>query len=96
MITMKKNKTINHIGQLVLMVVVVFLVFIRIFAKQHDGLEWWLAKPKNNSMIMIFTAITYACFLLWLDDFFKKNWKERNYLPLLAVVAGIVFILFLF
>jgi membrane associated rhomboid family serine protease len=46
-------------------------------------------------------AITLGAFIimngilpLWMDDFFKKNWNEREYYPLLVIMVG-VFVMYL-
>jgi H+/Cl- antiporter ClcA len=45
----------------------------------------WLSNFNVIYTIIGVIAVLCAIFFLWIDEFFKKPWKERNYKPLIVI-----------
>jgi UDP-N-acetylmuramyl pentapeptide phosphotransferase/UDP-N-acetylglucosamine-1-phosphate transferase len=45
--------------------------------------EWLLDNPYGKIVIFL---LLYAIFRMWVDDFLKKKWKEKDYRPLMFII----------
>jgi len=83
----------NKLKKIVTGVLPVAFVAIILFIKTDDFypegdniilLPFWYIYL--NHILAFILLILYAGFRMWTDDFFKKNWKKKNYIPLLIAI----------
>ena len=85
----KKNLIIQSSGVFYTLVIFVFIVLPLFFKKTHIAVPKWMT-PENRGIIIMVIVILYSILLLWLQDFFKKKWSERDYTPIFAIILAIL------
>jgi UDP-N-acetylmuramyl pentapeptide phosphotransferase/UDP-N-acetylglucosamine-1-phosphate transferase len=85
----KKIKTTGRLIFEIIIIAVLLLPFLsrRITLLNHFPLDWI---QQHSFDIIVILAIVCAVFILWCDDFIKKDWKEKNYKPFIALIAIIL------
>ena len=87
---LKKNSKTKKIVKAIFQAIVITLVAVQYFFGRGDLTNGcWILDFHKVYITIASIGILYAIFLLWVDDFFKKNWKERDYYPLVGIALAV-------
>ena len=84
----KKNLTIQF-RMVFALIALVFFALPLFFEKIHITVPKWMGSEIRGVIIMVI-LILYAVLELWLENFFKKKWKERDYTPVIIIIFAIL------
>ena len=84
----KKKLTIQFRGVFAL-IVLVFFALPLFLEKIHIAIPKWMSSEGRGIIIMIIVLL-YAVLELWMENFFKKKWRERDYTPIVVIIIAIL------
>jgi UDP-N-acetylmuramyl pentapeptide phosphotransferase/UDP-N-acetylglucosamine-1-phosphate transferase len=89
----ESKKKIKIIGGLIFEIIIIIVALLPFLSRKITPLNHFLPDwiQQRSLNIIAILAIVYAVFCLWCDDFMKKDWKEKNYTPFIALLT-IIFI----
>ncbi|MCL2097145.1 MAG: hypothetical protein FWH23_00095 [Bacteroidales bacterium] len=87
--TIKKKNLILQFRGVFALIILVFFALPLFFKKIHVAVPKWMESEMRGVIIMII-LIVYSILELWLQNFFKKKWNERDYTPIIVIIIAVL------